>query len=300
MLMYRKDLFDKAGLQMPAQPNWDFIKQAAAKITDKPHEIYGICLRGKPGWGENMAFLTTMANSFGGRFFDEHWKPEFNGPEWKKTLETYLDLMKNYGPPGASSNGFNENLALFQSGKCGMWVDATVAASFISDPKQSKVADKVAFAPAPCGTTCKNAHWLWSWALAIPTSSKQQEAAEKFIAWATDKGYIDLVAAKDGWANVPPGTRKSLYANPEYTKAALFAGLTRAAIDSADPGLNGNSLPKPYIGVQYAAIPEFQGIATAVGQQFAAALTGQIPPAQALANAQTLSTREMMKAGLIK
>ena len=300
MLMYRKDLFDKAGLQMPAQPNWDFIKQAAAKITDKPHEIYGICLRGKPGWGENMAFLTTMANSFGGRFFDEHWKPEFNGPEWKKTLETYLDLMKNYGPPGASSNGFNENLALFQSGKCGMWVDATVAASFISDPKQSKVADKVAFAPAPCGTTCKNAHWLWSWALAIPTSSKQQEAAEKFIAWATDKGYIDLVAAKDGWANVPPGTRKSLYANPEYTKAAPFAGLTRAAIDSADPGLNGNSLPKPYIGVQYAAIPEFQGIATAVGQQFAAALTGQIPPAQALANAQTLSTREMMKAGLIK
>ena len=300
MLMYRKDLFDKAGLQMPAQPNWDFIKQAAAKITDKPHEIYGICLRGKPGWGENMAFLTTMANSFGGRFFDEHWKPEFNGPEWKKTLETYLDLMKNYGPPGASSNGFNENLALFQSGKCGMWVDATVAASFISDPKQSKVADKVAFAPAPCGTTCKNAHWLWSWALAIPASSKHQEAAEKFIAWATDKGYIDLVAAKDGWANVPPGTRKSLYANPEYTKAALFAGLTRAAIDSADPGLNGNSLPKPYIGVQYAAIPEFQGIATAVGQQFAAALTGQMPPAQALANAQTLSTREMMKAGLIK
>jgi sorbitol/mannitol transport system substrate-binding protein len=300
MLMYRKDLFEKAGLQMPDRPTWDFIQKAAAKITDKPNEVYGICLRGKPGWGENMAFLTTMANSFGGRFFDEHWKPEFNGPEWKKTLEVYLDLMKNYGPPGASSNGFNENLALFQSGKCGMWVDATVAASFVSDPKQSKVADKVAFAPAPCGTTCKNAHWLWSWALAIPASSKQQDAAEKFIAWATGKGYIDLVAAKDGWANVPPGTRKSLYANPEYTKAAPFAGITLAAIDSADPGLNGNSLPKPYIGVQYAAIPEFQGIATAVGQQFAAALTGQVSPAQALANAQTLSTREMMKGGYIK
>jgi sorbitol/mannitol transport system substrate-binding protein len=299
MLMYRKDLFDKAGLKMPAQPNWDFIKQAAAKITDKPNEIYGICLRGKPGWGENMAFLTTMANSFGGRFFDEHWKPEFDGPEWKKTLETYLDLMKNYGPPGASSNGFNENLALFQSGKCGMWVDATVAASFVSDPNQSKVADKVAFAPAPCGTTCKNAHWLWAWALAIPASSKQQDAAEKFIAWATDKGYIALVAAKDGWANVPPGTRKSLYANPEYAKAAPFAAPTLAAIDSADPGLNGNALPKPYIGVQYAAIPEFQGIATAVGQQFAAALTGQMAPAQALDNAQRLSTRQMMRAGYI-
>jgi sorbitol/mannitol transport system substrate-binding protein len=300
MLMYRKDLFEKAGLTMPERPNWDFIKEAAAKITDKPKEVYGICLRGKPGWGENMAFLTTMANSFGARWFDEHWKPEFNGPEWKKTLETYLDLMKNYGPPGASSNGFNENLALFQSGKCGMWIDATVAASFVSNPKDSKVADKVGFAPAPCGTTCKNSNWLWSWALAVPASSKQQEAAEKFIAWATGKGYLDLVAAKDGWANVPPGTRTSLYENPEYLKAAPFAKQTLSAIDSADPSKDGNSRPKPYIGVQFAAIPEFQGIATAVGQQFAAALTGQSAPAQALANAQALSEREMTKAGYIK
>src|SRR6516225_4310765 len=27
MTMYRKDLFDKAGLQMPEKPTWDFIKQ---------------------------------------------------------------------------------------------------------------------------------------------------------------------------------------------------------------------------------------------------------------------------------
>lgn len=301
MLMYRKDLFDKAGLKMPEpRPNWDFIKQAAAKITDKSHEVYGICLRGKPGWGENMAFLTTMANSYGGRWFDEHWKAQFNTPAWKQTLETYLDLMKNYGPPGASSNGFNENLALFQSGKCGMWVDATVAASFVSNPKDSKVASDVAFAQAPCGTTCKNANWLWAWSLAVPAGSKQTEAAEKFISWATDKAYLNLVAEKDGWANVPPGTRKSLYDNPEYLKAASFAKPTLEAIDSANPGLNGNSVPKPYIGVQFAAIPEFQGIATAVGQQFAAALAGQTSAAQALSNAQTLTEREMTKAGYIK
>jgi polyol transport system substrate-binding protein len=300
MLMYRKDLFEKAGLKLPERATWDFVKEAAAKITDKGSEVYGICLRGKPGWGENMAFLTTMANSFGGRWFNEAWKPEFNGPAWKQTLTTYLELMNNYGPPGASSNGFNENLALFQSGKCGMWIDATVAASFVSDPKQSKVADKVGFAQAPCGSTCKNANWLWAWSLAIPAGSKQREAALKFISWATDKAYIQLVASKDGWANVPPGTRKSLYANPDYTKSAPFAAATLAAIESANPGKDGNALPKPYIGVQFAAIPEFQGIATAVGQQFAAALVGQTQPAQALANAQMLSEREMTKAGYIK
>jgi sorbitol/mannitol transport system substrate-binding protein len=300
MIMYRKDLFEKAGMPMPEKPTWDFIKQVAAKITDKEHEIYGICLRGKPGWGENMAFLTTMANSFGARWFDEKWHPEFTGPEWKQTLDTYLDLMNNYGPPGASSNGFNENLALFQSGKCGMWIDATVAASFVTNPKDSKVADKVGFAPAPCGTTCKNGNWLWAWSLAIPAGSKKQEAAEKFIAWATGKGYLDLVASKDGWANVPPGTRTSLYNNPEYTKAAPFAAMTLQAINSADPSMNGNSKPKPYIGVQFAAIPEFQGLGTAVGQQMAAALTGKSTPEQALQAAQQLTEREMMKGGYIK
>ena len=300
MLMYRKDLFAKAGLTMPEKPTWDFIKEAADKITDKQAGIYGICLRGKAGWGENMAFLTTMANSYGGRWFNEKWEPEFNGPEWKTTLNTYLELMKKDGPPGASSNGFNENLALFQGGKCGMWIDATVAASFVSDPKQSKVANDVGFAPAPCGTTCKNANWLWAWALAIPSSSKKTAEAEKFVAWATSKEYLQLVAAKDGWVNVPPGTRKSLYDNPDYLKAAPFARMTLQAIDSADPGLDGNSKPKPYIGVQFAAIPEFQGIATAVGQQFSAALTGQTSATQALQNAQLLTEREMRRAGYIK
>ena len=148
-IMYRKDLMEKAGLKMPDAPTWDFIADAARKMTDRANDINGICLRGKAGWGENMAFLTAMSNSFGARWFDENWKPQFDQPEWKNTLQFYVDLMKDAGPHGASSNGFNENLALFQQGKCGMWIDATVAASFVSNPKDSTVADKVGYALAP-------------------------------------------------------------------------------------------------------------------------------------------------------
>ena len=296
MIMYRKDLFEKAGLKMPAAPTWDFIADAAKKLTDRPTETYGICLRGKPGWGENMALLTAMANSFGARWFDEKWKPEFDGPEWKRTLTFYVDLMKAAGPPGASTNGFNENLALFNAGKCGMWIDATVAASMVSNPRESKVADKVGFALAPTAGLGKGANWLWAWTLAVPAGSKKADAAEKFIAWATSKDYIALVASKEGWANVPPGTRKSLYSNPEYLKAAPFAKVTLDSINTADP-INGTVKPKPYVGVQFAAIPEFQGIATAVGQQFAAALTGASTVDAALASAQTLTQREMTRAG---
>jgi len=299
MVMYSKALFDKAGLTMPKAPTWDFIADAARKITDKNKEIFGICLRGKAGWGENMAFITAMANSFGARWFDTDWKPQFDSPEWKKTLQFYVDLMKEAGPPGASSNGFNENLALFQSGKCGIWIDATVAASFVTNPAQSKVADQVGFALAPDTGLGKRANWLWAWALAIPAGSKKQESAEKFISWATSKDYLALVASKDGWANVPPGTRVSLYANPEYQKAAPFAEMTLESIKSADP-THPTVKPVPYTGVQFVAIPEFQGIGTAVGQQFSAALAGRTSVDQALKNAQMLTEREMKRGGYIK
>ncbi len=299
MTMYRKDLFEAAGLTMPEAPTWDFVAEAARKITDKNKEIYGICLRGKAGWGENMAFLTAMANSFGARWFDESWKPQFDTPQWKEALTFYLDLMRDAGPPGASSNGFNENLALFQSGKCAMWIDATVAASFVTNPKESQVADKVGFALAPDKGLGKRGNWLWAWSLAVPAGTKKEEAAKKFIAWATGKDYLALVAEKEGWANVPPGTRKSLYDNPQYQQAAPFAAMTLASIEAADP-TKPTVDPVPYVGVQFVAIPEFQGIGTAVGQQFSAALAGQASADQALSNAQQLTTREMTRAGYIK
>jgi len=299
MIMYRTDLFEKAGLKMPESPTWDFVAEAAKKITDKSTDTYGICLRGKAGWGENMAFLTATANSFGARWFDEKWTPQFDQPEWKNTLTFYVNLLKEAGPAGASSNGFNENLTLFNAGKCGMWIDATVAASFVTDPKQSKVADKVGFALAPNTGLGKNGNWLWAWSLAIPAGSQKVEAAEKFVAWATSKHYLELVAAKEGWANVPPGTRKSLYANPEYQKAASFAKLTLDSINSADP-THPTVKPVPYVGIQFVAIPEFQGLGTAVGQQFSAALAGSTSVDDALAQAQNLATRAMTKAGYIK
>ncbi|MEO9335837.1 sugar ABC transporter substrate-binding protein [Mesorhizobium sp. SB112] len=299
MVMYRKDLMEKAGLTMPDAPTWEFVADAAKKMTDKSTETYGICLRGKAGWGENMAFLTATANSFGARWFDEKWAPQFDQPEWKQTLQFYVDLMKEAGPPGASSNGFNENLALFQTGKCGMWIDATVAASFVTNPEESKVADQVGFALAPDNGLGKRGNWLWAWNLGIPAGSQKVEAAEKFISWATSKQYAELVASKEGWANVPPGTRKSLYENAEYQKAAPFAKMTLDSINSADP-TKPTVKPVPYVGVQFVAIPEFQGLGTAVGQQFAAALAGQVTVDQALQNAQQLATREMTRAGYIK
>jgi sorbitol/mannitol transport system substrate-binding protein len=299
MTMYRTDLFEEAGLEMPEEPSWDFIAEAARTITDKENELYGICMRGKPGWGENTAFITTMANSFGARWFDMDWQPQFDTEEWSNALNFYLDLMADAGPPGASSNGFNENLTLFQQGQCGMWIDATVAASFVTNPDESTVADSVGFALAPDRGLGKRANWLWAWSLAIPSSTDAEGAAKEFIDWATSKEYLELVASEEGWANVPPGTRTSLYENPEYVEAADFAEMTLRSINLADPK-NPTVDPVPYVGVQFVAIPEFQGIGTQVGQQFSAAVAGQISAEQALQSAQQITTREMTRAGYIE
>ena len=299
MLMYRKDLADKAGITVKDKPTWGEIKELAAKIHDPAAGVYGICLRGKPGWGDNMAFLSTLVNTFGGQWFDMSWKPQVDSKPWHDAINFYVDLLKNYGPPGSASNSFNEILALYNEGKCGMWIDATIAASFISDPKQSKVADQVAFAQAPTMVTPKGANWLWAWSLAIPAGSKKVDAANKFITWATSKDYINLVGKEVGWGSVPTGTRKSTYENQDFLKAARFAAAEKAAIDSANP--NDSTLPKsPYVGVQFAAIPEFQSIGIAVGQQMSAALAGKTTVDAALKAGQVAAEREMKKAGYYK
>ncbi|WP_415402223.1 ABC transporter substrate-binding protein [Tateyamaria sp. SN3-11] len=295
MIMYRTDLMEAAGLEMPTAPTWTFIKEAAAAMTDRENEINGICLRGKAGWGEGGAFITAMSNSFGARWFDMDWNAQFDTQPWADTLNFYVDLMTESGPPGYATNGFNENLSLFQQGKCGMWIDATVAASFVTNPNDSTVADSVGFALAPDNGLGKRSNWLWAWALGIPAGTQKEAAAKEFIEWATSTDYIELVAANEGWANVPPGARTSLYENPNYQEVP-FAQMTLDSILSADPN-NSTVEPSPYVGVQFAAIPEFAGIATEVSQEFSAVYAGQQTVEEALAKAQALTNEAMEAAG---
>ncbi|PDT50533.1 sugar ABC transporter substrate-binding protein [Sinorhizobium fredii] len=297
--LYRKDLFEAAGLAMPEKPTYEQIKEFAAKLTDKSKEQYGICLRGKPGWGENMAFIGTMVNAYGGRWFDMDWKPQLNSEPWKKAVTDYVGLLTEYGPPGATANGFNENQTLFATGHCAMWIDATSAAGRVYDPKLSQVADKIAFTRSPIAETANGSSWSWSWNLAIPATSQKADIAKSFLKWATSKDYVKKVGETEGWVSVPPGTRKSTYALAEYRKAAPFAETVLQAILSADPSKPTKD-PVPYTGVQFVAIPEFQAIGTFVGQQISAALAGQQTVDAALEAAQTQVERDMTRAGYIK
>ena len=289
MVMYRKDLTDAAGVTIADNDSWDNIKAAAAAMHNPDAGVYGACLRGKPGWGDNMAFVTTMVNSFGGAWFDKDMRPALESPEWKAAINFYVDLLGNYGPPGSEGNSFNEILALYNEGKCGMWIDATIAASFLTVPG-------VAYAQSPNAGNPVGANWLWAWAMAVPAGSPNTDAAKDFIEWATSKEYILAVANHPdfGWGSVPTGTRASTYAYPEFQAAAPFAAAEMAAIEAAAPEATDI---KPYVGVQFAAIPEFPEVGGAVAQEIAAALSGAKSVDEALAAAQSAADKIMSEAG---
>src|SRR6185312_3980851 len=133
----------------------------------------------------------------------------------------------------------------------------------------------------------KGSAWLWSWALAIPSSSSHKKEAVQFISWATSKGYIQSVAKNYGWVAVPPGTRKSTYANKNYLQVAPFAHFVLSAIENADIK-NATLQPKPYNGIQYVGIPEFPAIGNQVGLEIEKVLRGEQTVKMALSRAQAL------------
>ena len=293
MTMYNQRLLEEAGQTMPEAPTWQEVRDIACEVHDPENGVYGIALRGKPGWGDNMATITTVVNTFGGQWFNEEGVPQIDSPEWNEAITFYRDLATECGAPGLTGNSFNEILQLMSTGQAAIWVDATVAAGRLST---TEVAEDMAYALAPVGTVEKGNQWLWSWNLGIPSSSDSQEAAFKFLTWATSPAYAELVAEAEGWAAVPPGTRTSLYENPNYTEAATFAPQVLEAIQNADPtDATANPIIAP--GVQFVSIPEFSGIGNDVAQIVSEILAGDVSVEEGLANAQEVADQAMQDAG---
>ncbi len=244
-LMFRKDVLEQAGLTMPAKPTWTQVADIAAKVDGAESGMKGICLRGLPGWGEVMAPLTTVVNTFGGTWFDADWKAQLDSKEFKDATQFYVDLIREHGEAGAAQSGYAECLNNMTQGKTAMWYDATAGAGSL-EASGSPVRGKIGYVPAPVEKT-DSSGWLYTWAWGVQKASGNAENAWKFISWASGKEYEKLVGESIGWANVPGGKRASTYDIPEYRKdAAAFADVTRDAIADAkpdDPGVQPGPRP---------------------------------------------------------
>ncbi|MEU4148093.1 ABC transporter substrate-binding protein [Streptomyces parvulus] len=288
-LMYRKDVFAREGLTMPERPTWTEVADLAARLDGADPGMKGICLRGLPGWGELMAPLTTVVNTFGGTWFDKDWGARLDSPEWEKATKFYVDLVREHGQSGAAQSGFAECLNNMTQGKVAMWYDATSAAGSL-DAAKSPVKGKVGYAPAPVEKT-DTSGWLYTWAWGIQKASRNADKAWKFVSWASSKEYEQLVGEEIGWSNVPAGKRASTYENPAYVKeAAAFQEMTKEAIEGAkpkDPGVQ----PRPAPGIQFVGIPEFTDLGTKVSQEISAAVAGRQSVDEALKKSQQLAEK---------
>ena len=290
-LMYRKDLAEKAGVKMPTNPTWTEVAAAAAKLDTGGTK--GICLRGKPGWGDVMAPLTTVVNTFGGTWFEKDWTAKVNAPEFKEATTFYTNLIKEHGEAGAAQASFNQCLSAMQQGKVAMWYDATSGAGKL-EASDSPVKGKVGYVQAPVNKT-KASGWLYAWSWAIEKKSTKQDNAWKFISWASSQKYEELAGANQGWANVPAGKRQSTYANADYKKeAGAFADATLEAINSADP-VNPGLQPRPTVGVQFVDIPEFTDVGQKVSEDISAVIAGQKTVDEALDAGQAYAEQKVTK-----
>jgi sorbitol/mannitol transport system substrate-binding protein len=288
MLMYRKDVFEQLGLTMPERPTWDQVAQLAAQVDGAQPGMNGICLRGLPGWGEVMAPLTTVVNTYGGTWYTEDWQAQVNAPEFAQATQFYVDLVRTHGEPNAAQSGFTECLEAMSQGRVAMWYDATSGAGTLEDRSSSEVAGKIGYAFAPVSRT-QSSGWLWAWSWGMPADSTNADNAAKFILWASSKEYENLVGQQLGWSRVPAGKRASTYQNPDYLRAAsAFADITLESIQRADPVSPGVQ-PRPTVGIQYVAIPEFTDLATKISQDISAAIAGDGNIGPALDNGQKLA-----------
>jgi sorbitol/mannitol transport system substrate-binding protein len=292
-VMYRKDVLQSEGVTMPARPTWQQIAAIARKI-DSP-QMAGICLRGKPGWGDLGASFTTVLNTFGGTWWSatpdgKVDQAQVDQPEFRQALEFYVDLIHDAGEDDAANASYNECLTQYQQGKVAMWYDATVAAGSL-EADDSPVKGKNGYALAPVAKTPASG-WLWTWALAISQNADDADTAWKYISWATGPGYIKEAGTKisGGWAAIPPGTRLSTYQIPEYQQAAkAFAQQTLDSMKAA-PIDNPGTTPRPGLpGVQYVGIPQFQDVGNRCTQEFSSAISGQTSVDAALKACQKIA-----------
>ncbi len=293
-LMYRQDLVDEAGLEMPAAPTWDEVAAIARELDSD--ERAGICLRGKAGWGDLGASLTTVINTFGGTWWEANedgsiGEAKLTSPETTEAVNFYVDLIADAGQDDAATASFNECLGLYQEDSVAMWYDATVAAGIL-EGDDSPVKGKNGYAQAPVKVT-DSSGWLWSWSLAIPEATEDKETAWDYISWATSKEYIETAGENlpGGWAAVPPGTRQSTYDNPNYQEAAAaFADKTLDSMLGADP-TNPGTTPRPGLGgVQFVGVPEFQDVGTQCSTEISGVIGGSGSVEDALNSCQEIAS----------
>ena len=211
ILAYRKDIFDQYNIKVPTTLE-EMVE--AARLVKKNTGLPGIVARGTPSVASmGTGFMSGLKAYTDGKWseFDDKLNANFHDPRSVKFTETWIDMVRESGPPNWANMQWYDAMEAFTAGQAGMIVDADFFAANYEDPKKSKVAGKVGYALIPAGPDGKPYAGLWTWALGISKATKNKEAAWLFVQWAT--AQRTLLNATLGYRNYNPA-RKSIMDDP--------------------------------------------------------------------------------------
>lgn len=226
-LFYNKEMFEKAGVAYPPK-TLDDVVAAAKAIHDPDQGIYGICLRGKGATATSQ--FTPVMWGFGADWTTPDGKAAINTPEYTAALDWWGSILRDYGPPGVTSYGWQQCQDLFLQGKTPMWLDGSSFFANLVDPKQSTVVEHVGIVAAPSGPKAQ-VPWVGGWHLSIYDQSKHKEAAWLFVQWALSKDMV----LKAQLANIPTG-RTSAWMAPEYISQNKYPDMDEAFLTATSIG----------------------------------------------------------------
>ncbi|MCV2883787.1 extracellular solute-binding protein [Aestuariibacter sp. AA17] len=280
-LFYRKDILASKGIELPSPLTYQQLKEIAKRVHSPESNIYGIGLRTRPGWGQNMALLSIIVNAYGGQWFDEQWRPSINTKPWVDAVRVYRDMLHEAGPPDLLNKGWRENQQLFADGNLVFFIDATSLAGYFTESLNTSVRNYFDVTDVPIGVTSDGARWFWSWNLSVSAFSENQTLAKEVAKWLTSKAFIQQCKTQLGVTNVPSGTRKSTY-DDAYFSSLPYAEAEYRALSSFSARQQGLSS----VGTQFVPIPEFTAVGYQVGLEIHKAIMSEKSVERALEDAQ--------------
>ncbi len=290
VLYYRKDILDKHNITLPTRLTFDQLIPILNTVHAPQKGIHGIGLRTRPGWGQNMALVSILVNSYGGSWFDANNQINVLTPEWRGAVQLYIQLLQRFGLKKLANLGWQENQSKFENGEFVFFIDASSLASQIFDPQHSIIAEKVQMTQAPFVNSPQGSRWFWSWNFAIPAQSQNKKLAKAFIRFASEAKPASLQTGV-----IPPsGIRRSSYKNNGHMTQFPFAKFEYDL-------LNNTKSPKfeTTVGRQYAETFYFPTIGYHTGYEIHRALLGEISVDEALQNAQNKINKLLSKKQLL-
>lgn len=279
LLAYRKDLFTQFKQKVPE--TMQELEQVAKFFHGKDvagKQLVGITLRGKGAAATSQ--WVDFLYSFGGSWTTPNGKSNLGSAQDIAAFKYYGDLLRNYGPQGGTMLHWAESTSVFMEGKAAMIFDANVFKSLYENPKDSKVAGKVGYAPIPAGPAGRVPH-VSNWSLSISKLStpERQKATWLFIQWATNKQN----ALGSLLAGVPAG-RASAWNSPQYKQKDATPDWTAATMKSFELG-------QPQWNPPVVNVPEIRDI---TGQVIVEAIQGKDVAASAKKAAELMDRKAEM------